>query len=48
MSIKVYHLPTTSLALGSPFDDSRKIEELDFGVIVLNDSRNASKRGEFI
>ena len=48
LSISSIYLPTAPLAFRGSFNDTRKIEKLDFGIIVMNNSRNASKCCELI
>jgi len=40
------NLATTSLALGSTFDNTRQIQNLDLGTAILQDTGNGSQRGE--
>lgn len=42
------YLPTTSLPFGSTFNNSRKVKQLNFGIIVVYNTRDASKCCEFI
>lgn len=35
-----------TLALRCAFDDTRQIQELDLGVVIVDDTRNARQRGE--
>ena len=41
-------LLTATFPLCSTFDDARQVEQLDFGIIVMNDSGNARQSGELI
>ena len=42
------NLPAPSLSLGCAFDDSGQIQQLDFGVVVVDDSGDAGQGGELI
>ena len=42
------HLSTSSFALGGSFDDSGQVEQLDVGVLVLDDARDAGQRRELV
>mmetsp|Transcript_8907 Transcript_8907/g.21477 ORF Transcript_8907/g.21477 Transcript_8907/m.21477 type:complete len:326 (+) Transcript_8907:385-1362(+) len=41
-------LPTAAFALGGALDDSRKVEQLDLGVVVVDDPGDASERRELV
>lgn len=42
------HLPSPTLALCSTLNDTRQIEKLDLGIVVVDDTRDACKGGELI
>jgi hypothetical protein len=42
------HLPSSTLALCCPLNDTRQIQQLYLGVVVMDDTRDACQRGELI
>uniref|UniRef100_A0A182IKF5 Uncharacterized protein n=1 Tax=Anopheles atroparvus TaxID=41427 RepID=A0A182IKF5_ANOAO len=42
------HLPTATLALGGPLDDTGQIEQLYVGTLVLDHTRDAGERRELV
>ena len=42
------NLPASSLALGCTFDDSGQIQQLYFGVVIVDDSGDAGQGGELV
>lgn len=43
-----YDLPSSPLSVGSAFDDTGKIQQLNFSVVVVDDSWDARQSGELI
>ncbi len=43
-----YHLFPASLSLGCTLDDAGQIEQLDLGVVVVDDSGDAGESGELV
>lgn len=41
-------LTVRTFALGGPLNDTRQIEQLDFGIVVVDDTRNAREGCEFV
>lgn len=42
------HLPSSALALCCSLNDTGQIQQLDLGVVVVDDTRDACQRGELI
>ena len=44
----ITHLTTSSFALSGSFDDTGQVEQLNVGVLVLDDTRNTGQRSKLV